>query len=111
MPSKFTVTEAEELRSIVDSALDFFENLVECAEQESDEMVVLLAQVASNFSNLSDELDDKERIKYGKLCVGIIVNRIVKDHRETGNEQPLDLQETLRFLLNTPIEQLLHLKA
>ena len=77
MPSESIAAEAEEIRSIVDSALTFFENLVVCAEEEGEEAVLMLAQVTLNFSTLSDEMDDEVRMNYGKLCVGIVVNRLV----------------------------------
>jgi hypothetical protein len=56
-------------------------------------------------------MDDDARMNHGKLCVGIIVNRLVKDYRDDGNIQPLNLKETLKFLLDMPIEQLLHMKV
>lgn len=111
MPSESIAAEAEEIRSIVDSALTFFENLVVCAEEEGEEAVLMLAQVTLNFSTLSDEMDDELRMNYGKLCVGIVVNRLVKVHRDEGNPQPLNLKEILNFLLNTPIVDLLRMKA
>ena len=111
MSTESSATDAEHIRSIVDSALAFFENLVLCAQQEDEEVYLMLAQVVLNFSTLSDEMDDDARMNYGKLCVGIIVNRLVKDYRDDGNIQPLNLKETLKFLLDMPIEQLLHMKV
>ena len=90
--------EAKELRLIVDSALGFFDNLVKCAEQEGEDVVLMLAQAVLRLSSISDELDDAKRMEYGKLCVGIIVNQIVKGHRETAKIEPLNLRETLESL-------------
>ena len=102
--------EAKEVRLIVDSALGFFDNLVKCAEQEGEEVVLMLAQITLKFSTISDELDDAKRMEYGKLCVGIIVNQIVKVHRENENIELLNLRETLESLSSMPIEKLLHMK-
>ena len=103
-------SEIKEVQLIADSALAFFDNLVQCADQEGQEIVSMLAQLVLNFSTLSDEIDDDKRMNYGKLCVGVIVNKILKDHRETGNEQSLSLREVLDALLSTPMENLLHMK-
>ena len=103
-------SEIKEVQLIADSALAFFDSLVQCADQEGQEIVSMLAQLVLNFSTLSDEIDDDKRMNYGKLCVGVIVNKILKDHREKGNEQSLSLGEVLDALLSTPMEKLLHMK-
>ena len=77
-------SEIKEVQLIADSALAFFDSLVQCADQEGQEIVSMLAQLVLNFSTLSDEIDDDKRMNYGKLCVGVIVNKILKDHRERG---------------------------
>ena len=88
----------------------FFDSLVQCADQEGQEIVSMLAQLVLKFSTLSDEIDDDKRMNYGKLCVGVIVNKILKDHREKEDEQSLSLREVLDALLSTPMENLLHMK-
>ena len=103
-------SEIKEVQLIADSALAFFDSLVQCADQEGQEIVSMLAQLVLNFSTLSDEIDDDKRMNYGKLCVGVIVNKILKDHREKGSEQSLSLREVLDALLSTPMEKLLHMK-
>tara|TARA_Y200000002_G_scaffold371446_1_gene368094 strand:+ start:34 stop:378 length:345 start_codon:yes stop_codon:yes gene_type:complete len=102
--------EAKEIQLIVDSALIFFDNLVKCAEEEGEDVALMLAQAVIKFSTISDELDDGVRMEYGKLCVGIIVNQIVKGHRQNASMHPLNLRETLESLLSVPMEKLLHMK-
>ncbi|MDC3011454.1 hypothetical protein OAZ24_04405 [Synechococcus sp. AH-736-G21] len=103
-------SEIKEVQFIAESALKFFDSLVQCADQEGQEIVSMLAQLVLKFSTLSDEIDDGKRMNYGKLCVGIIINKILKDHREKGDEQLLSLREVLDDLLSTPMEKLLHMK-
>ena len=103
-------SEIKEVQLIAESALKFFDSLVQCADQEGEEIVSMLAQLVLKFSTLSDEIDDDKRMNYGKLCVGIIINKILKDHREKRDEQLLSLREVLDDLLSTPMEKLLHMK-
>ena len=103
-------SEIKEVQLIAASALEFFDSLVQCADQEGQEVVSMLARLVLSFSTLSDEIDDDKRMNYGKLCVGIIINKILKAHREKGNEQSLSLREVLDDLLSTPMEKLLHMK-
>ena len=94
------------LKYMVDSGLEYYKHLSECATQEGQETAQVLAQAVMKFSKDADTNTDESAINFGRVCVALAVMNLTKIHAERGNAHLLNLKDTLQFVLSTPTDVL-----